>query len=59
MTIMGNVKLWLTLKLTVEQQGYSSHTFVYIFITNYINQETLFGTLYFLEVLLTYTSSKY
>lgn len=59
MTIMGNVKLWLTLKLTMEQQGYSSYTFVYIFITNDINQETLFGTFYFLEVLLTYTSSKY
>ena len=56
---MGNVKLLLTLKLTVEQQGYSSHTFVYIFITNDINQKTLFGTLYFSEVLLTYTSSKY
>ena len=56
---MGNVKLWLTLKLTMEQHGYSSHTFVYIFITTNINQKTLFGTLYFLEVLLTYTSSKY
>ena len=48
---MGNVKLWLTLKLTMEQQGYSSYTFVYIFITNNINQKTLFGTLYFSEVL--------
>ena len=59
MTIMGNVTLWLTLKLTMEQQGYSSHTFAYIFITNGINQKTLFETLYFLEVLLTDTSSKY
>ena len=56
---MGNVKLCLTLKLTMEQQGYSLHTFAYIFITNGINQKTLFGTLYFLEVLLTNTSSKY
>ena len=56
---MGNVKLCLTLKLTMEQQGYSSHTFAYIFITNGINQKTLFETFYFLEVLLTYKSSKY
>ena len=56
---MGNVILCLTLKLTMKQQGYSSHTFVYIFITNDINQKTLFGTFYFLEVFLTYTSSKY
>ena len=55
---MGNVTLWLTLKLTMGQ-GYSSHTFAYIFITNDINQKTLFETLYFLEVLLTDTSSKY
>ena len=34
---MGNVKLKLTLKLTMGQQGYSSHTFVYIFMTNDIN----------------------